>query len=84
MNKIDPFAVFLHFVFIFIYLLLFIMMAVKVWISFILGTDVPMYKKPTLLTDATTVTTTTIATTTSEETKFSTEVIEFDAEFYED
>ena len=83
MNKIDPFAVFLHFVFIFIYLLLFIVMAVKVWISFVVGTDVPMYKKPTLPTDATTVTTT-IATTTSEETEFLTEVIEFDAEYYED
>ena len=84
MNKIDPFAVFLHFVFIFIYLLLFIVMAVKVWISFVVGTDVPMYKKPTLPTESTTATTTTIATTISEETGFSTEVIEFDAEYYED
>lgn len=84
MNKIDPFAVFLHFIFIFIYLLLFIVMAVKVWLSFIIGTDVPMYSRPTLFNEITKETSETTTCTTSETVETTTEVMSFDAEYYED
>lgn len=87
MNKIDPFAVFLHFIFIFIYFLLFIVMAVKVWLSFIIGTDVPMYSRPTWGTSETitsTTVSTTVSTTATEEVETTMTVMEFDAEYYED
>lgn len=83
MNKIDLFSIFLYIVFAFIIVLVTVAVAAQVWTTYLIKSDVPMYKKPTLQTEATT-TTTTGSTTITVESETTMTVIEFDAEYYED
>ena len=84
MRLIDLFSIFLYIVFAFIIVLVTVAVAAQVWTTYLIKSDVPMYKKPTWQTEATTTTTTTVSTTITEESETSMTVMEFDAEYYED